>query len=288
MTAALTTRPAGGPTPVDPRSIRPSAEHRGAPTVATWRNPTVWVFAAFVVTGAASLSYLWGAVPVGAAVVLGVLARYLGFTVLHDSTHRATHRRRAVNEALGWPAGLALTVTLPLFRSCHTKHHTATNQPDIDPDHAVGRAPGWLRPLWLLSPLWTYRMRYFTRGWAKTERDRNIQLVVDATILVGMAAAVATGHLTDLLVVFVVPLVLSLALLTLAFDLIPHRPYDSTERFHDTRALPSRALNVVLLGQNYHLVHHLWNSVPWYKYQRVYDETRDDLAAVGARVDWGD
>jgi len=35
-------------------------------------------------------------------------------------------------------------------------------------------------------------------------------------------------------------------------------------------------------------VHHLWNSVPWYKYQHVFAETRDDLAAVGARVDWGD
>ncbi|NNF69013.1 MAG: beta-carotene hydroxylase, partial [Acidimicrobiia bacterium] len=63
---------------------------------------------------------------------------------------------------------------------------------------------------------------------------------------------------------------------------------DSTERFYDTRALPGRTLNVLFLGQNYHLVHHLWNSVPWYKYQAVYAETRDDLAAIGARVDWGD
>ena len=90
------------------------------------------------------------------------------------------------------------------------------------------------------------------------------------------------------IVAILVPLLLSLSFLALAFDLIPHLPYDSTERFHDTRALPSRALNVLFLGQNYHLVHHLWNSVPWYKYQQVFNETKDDLAAVGARVDWGD
>ncbi|MDH3296380.1 MAG: fatty acid desaturase, partial [Acidimicrobiia bacterium] len=101
-------------------------------------------------------------------------------------------------------------------------------------------------------------------------------------------AGVATGHTVDLLVVFVLPVLVSLAFLALAFDLIPHLPYDSTERFYDTRALPSRTLNVVFLGQNYHLIHHLWNSVPWYKYQRVFTETRDDLAAVGARVNWGD
>ncbi len=243
---------------------------------------------AFLATGAASLSYLWGVVPAWAAIVLGVLARYLGFTVLHDSTHRAAHRNRAVNEAIGWLPGLALTLTVPVFRSCHTKHHTNTNNPEIDPDYDVGRGPAWLRPVWLISPLWTYRGRYFRMGWAKNNRDRWAQVAVDVVIVASIVAAIATGHVVDLLVVGIVPLFGAVALLTLAFDLIPHWPYDSTERFYDTRALPGRALNIVFLGQNYHLVHHLWNSVPWYRYQAVYDETRDDLEAIGARVNWGD
>ena len=290
MSIAETDQVKTGPpaTTTSARTIRPSAGHRGAPSNAAWKNPTIWLFVAFVITGAASLSYLWGAVPAWAAITLGVFSRYLGFTVLHDSTHRATHRSRVVNELLGWPTGLALTLTLPTFRSCHTKHHAYTNQPDIDPDYDVGRSPDWLRPLWLISPLWTYRARYFGNGWAKTGRDRATQAIVDLTIIGTVIVAVATGHLVDLLVVVIVPLLVSLALLTLLFDLIPHMPYDSTERFYDTRALPSRALNIVFLGQNYHLVHHLWNSVPWYKYERVFDETRDDLEAIGARVDWGD
>ncbi|MFA9565382.1 MAG: fatty acid desaturase [Acidimicrobiales bacterium] len=271
-----------------PTAIRHAAEHRGAPSVPVWLNPTIWMFVAFLVTSVASLSYLWGAVPAWAAIALGVLARYLAFTVMHEASHRVAHGSRRVNDFLGWPTGLVLTVTLPMFRSCHTKHHSYTNQPEIDPDFDVGRSPRWLRPLWLVSPLWTYRARYFGLDWAKTQRDRWIQIAVDVVIVAMIVAAIATGHAVDLLVVFVVPLFVSLALLTLAFDLIPHLPYDSTERFHDTRALPSRTLNVLFLGQNYHLVHHLWNSVPWYKYQRVFSETRDDLAAVGARVDWGD
>jgi beta-carotene hydroxylase len=246
------------------------------------------MFAAFLVTSVASLSYLWGGVSAWAAIGLGVLARYMGFTVMHEASHRVAHRRRRVNEFLGWPAGIALTVTLPMFRSCHTKHHSYTNQPDIDPDLDVARSPRWLRPLWLLSPLWTYRARYFGRGWAKTKRQWWAQLVLDAVIVAAILTAVATGQVVELVVVFIAPLLLSLTFLALAFDLIPHLPYDSTERLHDTRALPGRALNVLFLGQNYHLVHHLWNSVPWYRYQRVYHQTRDELAAVGARVDWGD
>ena len=270
------------------RALRPRAELRGAPVVPGWRNPTVWLFVAFVATLAGSLSYLWGTVPAGAAIALGVLARYLGFTVMHAAAHRAAHRDRRTNELLGWLPAVALTVTLPMFRSVHTKHHSSTNRPEVDPDMDVGRSPGWLRPVWLLSPLWTYRSRYYGQGWARTDADRRAQVVLDIATVSGILAAVATGHGLDLLVVVVVPLVLSLALLTLAFDYVPHWPYDSTERFHDTRALPSRALNVVLLGQNYHLVHHLWNTVPWYRYQQVYRETYDGLAAAGARVDWGD
>jgi beta-carotene hydroxylase len=276
------------PTADRPAAIRPSASLRGAPTVPVWQNPTVWMFVAFLATFAASLSYLWGGVPAWAAIALGALARYMGFTVMHEASHRVAHHNRRVNEFLGWPTGLALTVTLPMFRSVHTKHHSYTNQPETDPDIDVARSPRWLRPLWLLSPLWTYRSRYFGQGWAKTERHRRLQLLVDVVVVGAILGAVVTGHTVELLVVFLLPLLLSLSFLALAFDLIPHLPYDSTERFHDTRALPSRALNVLFLGQNYHLVHHLWNSVPWYKYQQVFNETKDDLAAVGARVDWGD
>ena len=276
------------PTADRPANIRPSAEHRGAPTGPTWQNPTVWMFVAFTITLTASLSYLWGGVPAWAAIALGVLARYLGFTVMHEASHRVAHPHRGLNDFLGWPTAIALTVTLPMCRSCHTKHHSYTNQPEIDPDMDVARSPRWLRPVWLLAPLWTYRSRYYGQGWAKTGRHLRTQLALDAALVAAVIAAIATGNTTELLVVFVVPLLISLAFLALAFDLIPHLPFDSTERFHDTRALPSRTLNVLFLGQNYHLVHHLWNSVPWYKYQAVFAETRDALAAVGARVEWGD
>jgi len=275
----------------DPKTIKPRAEYRGAPDVAPWANPTNWLFVGFLALMALSLSYLWGVVPASAAIVAGTLGRYLGFTVLHDSSHRTAHRSRKVNDAVGWLPAMALTLTLPVFRSCHTKHHSYTNVEGTDPDHPVGRNPRWLRPLWLISPLWTYRGRYFRLGWDKSPKDRWTQLALDGVIVASIIAALATGHTVDLLVVAIVPLLLALMLLTAAFDpfdLIPHWPYDSTERFHDTRDLPSRTLNWLMLGQNYHLVHHLWNSVPWYRYEAVHDDTHDQLAALGARVDWGD
>ena len=79
----------------------------------------------------------------------------------------------------------------------------------------------------------------------------------------------------------------AVAFLGFAFDYLPHRPQDSTERYLDTRAYPSPVLNVVLLGQNYHLVHHAWVTVPWFRYRAAFDGARADLEAVGARTTRG-
>jgi beta-carotene hydroxylase len=42
----------------------------------------------------------------------------------------------------------------------------------------------------------------------------------------------------------------------------------------------------LLLGQNYHLIHHLWTTILWYRYQRVFGEIEDELAKRGARIEW--
>ena len=92
----------------------------------------------------------------------------------------------------------------------------------------------------------------------------------------------------DLAVLWLVPAVVAVGFLGFAFDYLPHRPQDSTERYLDTRVYPSTVLNVVLLGQNYHLVHHAWVTVPWFRYQPVFEAARADLEAVGARIHRGD
>ena len=36
------------------------------------------------------------------------------------------------------------------------------------------------------------------------------------------------------------------------------------------------------MGQNYHLVHHLWPSIPWFEYQPAYEATKPLLDAKGS------
>ena len=256
--------------------------------MAAGRNPTFWLLGLFLGLQALGVyGHVAAGWPAWVTVAGQALAIYLGFTVLHESVHRLAHRNRAVNDAVGWITGLPLTVTQPTFRTVHLLHHAKTNESDDDPDFAVGRGPWWLRPLSFVSPLWDYRIHWYGRRQWKNRAELVAQAGLDAAIVAVVLGAVVTGSFADLAVLWIVPALVAVAFLGFAFDYLPHRPQDSTERYLDTRAYPSPVLNVLLLGQNYHLVHHAWVTVPWFRYQAAFDAARPHLEAVGARTTRG-
>jgi beta-carotene hydroxylase len=70
--------------------------------------------------------------------------------------------------------------------------------------------------------------------------------------------------------------------LGLFFDYLPHRPFLSRNRWQNARIYPGRTMNWLIMGQNYHLVHHLWPSIPWFEYKPVYEATKPLLDAKGS------
>jgi beta-carotene hydroxylase len=70
--------------------------------------------------------------------------------------------------------------------------------------------------------------------------------------------------------------------LGLFFDYLPHRPFRSRNRWHNARVYPGRLMNLLIMGQNYHLIHHLWPSIPWFEYQGAYGAMRHVLEAKGS------
>ncbi len=52
---------------------------------------------------------------------------------------------------------------------------------------------------------------------------------------------------------------------------------------HVDQGLSPGAPDSRLLGQNYHLLRHVWNTIAWFRYQRAFDAARAELEAMGAR-----
>ena len=264
--------------------IKVKREWIGAP-VGTLRNPTFWLFVAAVTSfSLVTAAYLAGALPGAATVLLNAVATYVGFTVMHESMHGIAHANRRANRGLGNVASLLLTVPMPLFRAVHYEHHAHTNDAERDPDLFLARSPWWLLPLWSLQVLVEYRRHFYGRRLWRKRRDLYAGLLNDAALVSAAVAATMTGHLGTLMVVWWGPALVAIVFLALSFDYLPHAPYDSAERYHDTRIYPGTAANVILLGQNYHLIHHLWTTIPWYRYRAAFEAIRPELEQRGARI----
>ncbi len=41
-------------------------------------------------------------------------------------------------------------------------------------------------------------------------------------------------------------------------------------------------MNLLIMGQNYHLIHHLWPSIPWFEYKSAYEKTKPLLDQKGS------
>jgi beta-carotene hydroxylase len=258
----------------------------GAPA-GTLANPTVWLLvAALAMLAVGTSAYVDGWLPTSVIVALHAVALYVIFTPLHEAMHGVAHRHGAVNEGIGRVSGALLTISLPLFRAVHYEHHSHTNDPARDPDHVVAWSPRWLLPVWAAGIVLVYRWHFYRRRLWRSPRDRWESIGYDVALDGLIVLAIVAGYGHALLVLWLGPALLAVLFLGFAFDFLPHYPYDTTARYYDTRTYGGAVSNALLLGQNQHLVHHLWTTIPWFRYRAVVQDIRPELVRRGCRLGW--
>lgn len=195
-----------------------------------------------------------------------VLALHLSGTVIHDASHNSAHRNRIINAILGHGSALMLGFAFPVFTRVHLQHHGNVNDPENDPDHFVSTGG----PLWMIAARFFYHEIFFFKRklWRKYELLEWFlsRLFLFTVVYLG----VHYGFIGYVMNFWFVPALIVGIALGLFFDYLPHRPFQETNRWKNARVYPGRLLNILILGQNYHLIHHLWPSIPWYNYQPTY------------------
>lgn len=247
-------------------------------------NPTLVMFLAAVWIAVLSILGYWvWDWPHWCSFVMDVLALHLAGTVIHDASHNVAHENKIVNAILGHGSALMLGFAFPVFTRVHMQHHANVNDPENDPDHFVSTGG----PLWMIAARFFYHEVFFfkRRLWRKYELlEWFLSRLYVITIVYVAIQYDFIGFIFNYW--FSPALVVGLAL-GLFFDYLPHRPFQERDRWKNARVYPSSILNVLILGQNYHLIHHLWPSVPWYHYQRAYREVRPLLEAKGCHQSLG-
>ena len=257
--------------------------------------PTLAMFAAgvglFALGTAAVLA--WGAHwLVGLAV--NALALYLLFTPAHEAVHGNIVGRSAlprwVESSVGWVSAGAFLFPYPIFSYDHRTHHKHTNHPERDPDFWVAGKQPLKVLLSCMSMLPDYYYFYFsrTRALLANPRERS-GYIASVLFLVGVVAVFVAygqrfGYWAPALLWFA-PALLASTFLAYIFDYLPHRPHREQRRYLDTRITLFPGLTTLFVSQNLHLIHHLYPSIPYYRYAEAFERIRPDLEAKGARID---
>lgn len=243
--------------------------------------PTVALFAAIVAGAILSTSAaLSGWAPWSVAVLINTICSYAAYSVLHEASHGLVTHRRWLNDWIG-RVSMAFVSLTPFFRTyrfLHMTHHRFTNDPEKDPDISCGGGRWWTLPLRWAVMDYAYVRTYLKPGnyeCRPTVEKREFWLAIGAGVALLIAIAV-TGWWFEFLVLYLVPTRISIVLLAITFDYLPHYPHDHTAAENKYRATNNRIghewlLTPLVIGHNYHLTHHLYPAAPFYRYRRLWE-----------------
>jgi beta-carotene hydroxylase len=242
-----------------------------------WPTVTLAVAGVLVYVMAIAAQH-YGLIPVWLAVVCTSVAAFWFFTVFHDASHNSLSQNKSINDWLGRFAVIFL-IMFPFYganRFIHMQHHRFTNEADgLDPDTWAVGGPRWQIPLrWLVHDL-----RYYAFYLPKMSQRPRAELVefiwAIVFFLLTVGGLVFAGFAWEVLLFWFLPGRIAIVMLVLAFSVLPHLPHDVTQKENKYRATNLRVgfewlLSPLLLNQNYHLVHHLYPTVPFYRYLAVW------------------
>lgn len=249
------------------------------PTVA-W--PTIIWFAVtlmgWVLSTVAGCAHWW---PLWLSVVVNSLMVFSFFTVIHDSSHRAISANSKLNDLLGgistWFFGPSVVFTLKAFRYLHMQHHLYTNEKAKDPDFWCAGNNRFLLVLsWLTVDL--HYIVYYAKHWHERPTREAIGLISVTVIKIAIfGGLVYLGYGWQALFLWLIPGRVGISLLAFTLDYLPHTPHKILQTDNPYLATNLRMgnewlLTPLMMCHNYHLMHHLFPLVPFYRYHKLWQQ----------------
>jgi fatty acid desaturase len=256
-------------------------ELRRAPVIAL---PTLLLFVGCM-AGIGAVWYLvlngQMAAPVG-AIVNGLITYWL-FSVIHDASHCSLSRVRWINETVGAIGLFFLFPYAPmvLLRWVHNKHHAYANGP-MDPDIFEHNSAWWQIPFrWTFFDL-AYIYYFFKYGSRVRKKHQTSLAIYYSLLTVMVGTALYFGYGYELLMLWFIPSRITLLLICIVFVILPHYPAMVAQDEQPYMATTMRfgwewLLTPLLVYQNYHLIHHLYPEIPFYRMHKAYFVKYDEI-----------
>ncbi|NKB40011.1 MAG: hypothetical protein GKR86_02955 [Ilumatobacter sp.] len=266
--------------------------------------PTVVLFVVLIALEVAVIAaWAGGAMPLLLGMFINSLASYGLYTVVHDSVHRSVSNRDPKNArwdtVCGNVAAQLILLNFAGHRSTHLRHHPLTNT-DRDPDVAANGPMAALPIKWLVSNVVLLvlalpggihvanaLMRKLGANAATDGGDSSLLSAQRWSVRVGVLVVLVSiplGAVVPVVILWIIPARLAFLYLMIFFVWLPHFPYEHTDRFRNTRITLFPGSTWLLLQQDRHLIHHLYPSIPWYRYRVAHRELASLLSERGVVV----
>lgn len=205
---------------------------------------------------------------------LSILGVYTLFTPLHEAVHSNISSNKIINNIIG------NIVIIPFFFSnfdtfkfIHLEHHRHTNIEGKDPDHFSRH--GCISCICMPIHYYIY---YCSIIYEQGVLNNNILYIMSVYFL--LYISYVYNILNDLLVVWVVPSIFAVGLLSYIFDYLPHRNHTDIDNptkmtdgcIHLNNGRGNDIISYVTCNQlTYHHVHHLYSRLPFHIYKQFWD-----------------
>ena len=210
----------------------------------------------------------------------------------HEAQHgiigRPNTSTRWLNELIGHLSMLPMLIPYRLHRAIHLKHHANANDPERDPDIYMKADTIWGAAL----NAWKSKQPGQAGALADNvleDNPRKQELVLEALVVTRlvwlvMAVLAWSGFALEVLAIWWIPRQIASIYTPVTLSWAPHHPMEETGRYRDTRGWKSPVGTILSSGMEYHIVHHLFPSIPLNKTPAAYRELKPILVRENMRL----
>lgn len=217
-------------------------------------------------------------------IVIGSVIHALAIC-MHECAHGNMFRNSMLDHGVGFLLGIPALMSITAYQVTHRLHHKYNRSPR-DPDEFTNlsnnqRILSIAFYVWALLGMPLYLVHIAITALARGNTKQRWTVIVEESLIIGLvclvvAVAAKMGYFSVLLHCWLIPIVFAMLMAnTRAWS-----EHTMTLRGHpltqSRTVISNRLVALFLCNQNYHLEHHLFPAIPWYRLPTVHNLLQEE------------
>ena len=213
----------------------------------------------------------------------------------HEAQHSNIVKRNSpyfwINELVGYISVIPLLTGYKLLKETHMLHHKHTNDPNKDPDMGT-KSKNFIHSLWVCGVLqrqpnagYGLQSDFYKKNISSKALQEHFVFFWFHWALLAFLALSGYGLIA--LSIWWLPRLIGTAYLQITLSFLPHKPMENKGRYNDTRGWKAYTGTILTQGMEYHIIHHLYPSIPLHKTPSAFRDMKHILEKKNCVLDGG-